>query len=118
MAHQWGVEARNVACTKVAAKLAEPGLARSNYSLKPLLARHLGIEISKDEQTSDWGTPHLSPAQVEYALRDVEHLEALLLHLLNMVQRKGRLGLLEECFEFLPTYVGTRVSGVDDLFRH
>ncbi len=115
---RWGAEARRVACTKVAAKLAEPGLFGDNYSLQSLLARHLGVHISKAEQVSDWTQRRLTKKQLAYASNDVVHLEPLLHRLLDILRQHNRLQLAQDCFDFLPTLVRARTLGAQSLFEH
>jgi ribonuclease D len=80
----------------------------------------LGQEISKQQQSSDWGAPDLSEAQLAYAASDVLHLHALREKLDSMLQREGRFGLAVECFAFLPTRVRLDLMGwgETDIFAH
>lgn len=118
MARYWRVEARQVACTKVAAKIVEPGMPREHYSLKPLLARYLGVTISKDEQVSDWLRSTLSENQLRYAAADVEHLPALFRALMYRAQLKGVEDHVIRSFHYLPTRVGTDLLGAGDVFAY
>jgi len=96
-----GVEVRPVRCTKVASRLVRTYTDR--HGLKDLLKDLLGIEISKQQQTSDWGVPELSAEQLAYAASDVLHLHALWARLEALLVREGRLALAESIFGFLPT---------------
>lgn len=119
MAHAWGVRPVNVACTKVAAKIAEPGLVEPKaYSLEHLLRRHLGVEIDKGQQVSDWANPELSDAQVRYAVNDVIYLEPLLEVLLARAANQGSAELVAASYAYLPTRVELDISGVGDVFLY
>jgi ribonuclease D len=99
--HALGVEAAPVRCTKVAAKLVRTFTDR--HGLKDLCRDLLGIDLSKQQQTSDWGAPELTPEQLAYAASDVLHLHALWAKLEGLLEREGRRGLAEAVFRFLPT---------------
>jgi ribonuclease D len=118
MYQRWGVVGRRIACTKVAARLAEPGLPDGSYSLKPLLARHLGVHISKSEQVSNWLRTELTTQQVTYASNDVIYLEPLLQKLSQTLEIQGRLQLAQRFFDFLPTVAQGRALGAEHLFEH
>jgi ribonuclease D len=96
-----GVAVAPVVCTKVASKLVRTFTDR--HGLKDLCRELLGVEISKQQQSSDWGAPELSPEQLAYAASDVLHLHALWERLEGLLRREGRLELAEACFRFLPT---------------
>ena len=96
-----GVTAAPVVCTKVASKLVRTFTDR--HGLRDLCKELLGVEISKQQQSSDWGAPDLSPEQLAYAASDVLHLHALWERLEGLLRREGRLELAESCFRFLPT---------------
>ncbi len=96
-----GVAVAPVVCTKVASKLVRTFTDR--HGLKDLCRELLGVEISKQQQSSDWGAPELSPEQLAYAASDVLHLHALWERLEGLLRREGRLALAEACFRFLPT---------------
>jgi len=98
--HYLGVTTRPVYCTKVASKLARTYTDR--HGLKDLCQELLGIELAKQMQSSDWGAPELSEAQLSYAANDVLHLHRLRERLNAMLQREGRVALARVCFEFLP----------------
>lgn len=105
-------------CTKIASKLARTYTDR--HSLKDLCSALLGIELSKQEQTSDWGAPILTENQKAYAATDVLYLHALKEKLDDMLKREGRTALLQECFKFLPTCSELDLEGwnVETLFSH
>ncbi|MEI6984814.1 MAG: ribonuclease H-like domain-containing protein [Rhodospirillaceae bacterium] len=90
-----------VYCTKVAARLVRTFTDR--HGLKDLCKELLGIDISKQQQTSDWGTNDLTRDQIKYAASDVLHLHALRERLDALLEREGRMHLAEGCFRFLPT---------------
>ena len=113
-----GVAVAPVRCTKVAAKLVRTFTDR--HGLKELCRELLGVEISKQQQTSDWGAPELSPEQLAYAASDVLHLHTLWERLEALLRREGRLALAEECFRFLPTRGELDLLGYGDpdVFAH
>jgi ribonuclease D len=116
--HYLGVMPRPVYCTKVASKLARTFTDR--HGLKDLCRELLGIELSKQQQSSDWGAPELTPEQLVYAASDVLHLHALRAKLDAMLRREGREGLARACFEFLPTRAELDLRGWSeiDAFAH
>lgn len=118
MAHRFGVLARPVWCTKIAAKLTRTFTDR--HGLKALCSEMLNIDISKTQQTSDWGAEVLSPAQATYAASDVLHLHALKAALTDMLEREGRMALAEACFRFLPDRAALDLAGwpETDIFAH
>ena len=89
-----------VYCTKTASRLIRTYTDR--HGLKDLVKELLGIEISKQQQTSDWGAPELSDAQKDYAASDVRYLHALKEKLDERLEREGRTALAQACFDFLP----------------
>jgi len=113
-----GVVAAPVYCTKVASKLARTFTDR--HGLKDLCREILGIELSKQQQSSDWGAPELTEEQKRYAAADVEHLHALKTRLDAMLAREGRSALVQACFDFLPTRAALDLAGFPgpDLFEH
>ena len=115
----FGVTTAPVWCTKIAAKLVRTFTDR--HGLKYLLAELVGVDVSKQQQTSDWGSETLSDAQKEYAASDVLYLHALKAELEARLLREGRLDLAERCFAFLPTRAELDLLGWDDegcIFRH
>jgi ribonuclease D len=107
-----------VFCTKIASRLTRTYTDR--HGLKDLVREVLGHEISKQQQSSDWGASTLSDAQVSYAASDVIYLHALKDRLSAMLAREGREGLAEACFRFLPVRVRLDLAGfaADDIFAH
>ena len=90
------------------------------HGLKDLVREVLNIDLSKQQQSSDWGSQSLSEAQLAYAASDVLHLHALRERLDAMLVREGRLELAQACFEFLPTRANLDLQGWDteDIFAH
>jgi ribonuclease D len=116
--HRLGVMPKPIYCTKVASKIARTYTDR--HGLKDLARELLGIELSKQQQSSDWGAPELSQDQLSYAASDVLHLHALREKLDAMLVREGREGLARACFEFLPTRVELDLKGWSEIdpFAH
>ena len=114
----YGVMPEPVFCTKIASRLTRTYTDR--HGLKDLVREILGQEISKQQQSSDWGAAALSEAQVAYAASDVTHLHALKDRLAGMLAREGREELAAACFRFLPTRVRLDLAGfaADDIFAH
>ncbi len=113
-----GVACRPVYCTKVASRLARTFTDR--HGLKDLCRELLGIDLSKQQQSSDWGAPELTPEQLRYAASDVLHLHALRDRLDEMLEREGRRELAEACFRFLPSRAALDLAGWGevDIFEH
>jgi ribonuclease D len=113
-----GVTTAPVYCTKIASKLARTYTDR--HGLKDVTRELLGVDISKAQQSSDWGAGRLSPDQLAYAASDVEHLHALKDRLDAILIREGRMGLAQACFDFLPGRAALDVAGWDeiDIFAH
>ncbi len=111
-------ETSPIYCTKIASKLVRTYTDR--HGLKELVRELLGIEISKKEQSSDWGAASLSDAQIEYAAADVLHLHAIKEKLDAMLDRENRRDLAEDCFAFLPTRAALDLEGWPevDIFAH
>jgi ribonuclease D len=107
-----GVLCRPVYCTKVASKLARTYTDR--HGLKDLCQEILGIDLSKQMQSSDWGAPELSQAQLTYAANDVLHLHSLRQRLDAMLEREGRRELAAACFGFLPQRAELDLAGWAD----
>ncbi|WP_181708640.1 ribonuclease D [Chthonobacter rhizosphaerae] len=114
----FGVMATPVFCTKIASKLTRTYTDR--HGLKDVTRDLLGVEISKQQQSSDWGAAQLSQAQVEYAASDVLNLHALRERFLALLAREDRMALAVACFDFLPTRAVLDLSGwaEDDIFAH
>jgi ribonuclease D len=113
-----GVVTRPVYCTKIASKLARTYTDR--HGLKDLIRELLGADISKAQQSSDWGQAALSPEQIAYAASDVLYLHALKARLDLMLAREGRAELAQACFDFLPTRAQLDLAGWEDIdvFAH
>ena len=113
-----GVDAKPVYCTKVASKLVRTFTDR--HGLKDLCRELLGVELSKQQQSSDWGAATLSEEQLRYAAADVEYLHALKTKLDAMLAREGRKDLAQACFAFLPLRAALDLAGFPgpDLFEH
>jgi ribonuclease D len=113
-----GVMAGPVYCTKTASRLVRTYTDR--HGLKELVRELLGLEISKQQQTSDWGAPELSDAQKEYAASDVRYLHALREKLDARLKREGRAELAQACFDFLPSRALLDLAGWPevDIFAH
>ena len=114
----FGVLAQPVYDTKIASRLVRTYTDR--HGLKDLVRELAGAEISKQQQSSDWGADTLSPAQIEYAASDVLHLHALKVRLDAMLAREGRTEVAEACFAFLPTRARLDLLGWPeiDIFAH
>lgn len=115
----FGVRTAPVWCTKIASKLIRTYTDR--HGLKYLLAEYVGVDVSKAQQTSDWGQATLTDAQKEYAASDVLYLHKLKDALEAILIREGRLALAQQCFDFLPARAELDLLGWDepnDLFHH
>lgn len=114
----FGVMPSPVYCTKIASRIARTYTDR--HGLKDLVREALGVELSKQQQSSDWGAAELTDAQAAYAASDVLHLHALRQKLDLMLRREGRQGLVEACFRFLPDRVRLDLAGWadEDIFAH
>jgi ribonuclease D len=114
----FGVMPGPVYCTKIASRLSRTYTDR--HGLKDLVREVLNIDLSKQQQSSDWGAQTLSEAQLAYAASDVLHLHALRERLDVMLAREGRLELAQACFAFLPTRAMLDLQGWDneDIFAH
>lgn len=116
--HYLGVSATPVFCTKIASKLVRTYTDR--HGLKDLVRELLGKEISKQQQSSDWGGRELSDAQREYAASDVRHLHAMHAILVERLAREHRTEIAQACFDFLPTRARLDLAGwpETDIFSH
>lgn len=115
----FGVTTAPVWCTKIAAKLVRTFTDR--HGLKYLLADLVGVDVSKQQQTSDWGAETLTDAQMDYAASDVLYLHQLKAELEARLRREDRLGLAQRCFDYLPTRAELDLLGWDDandIFHH
>lgn len=113
-----GVDTAPVYCTKIASKLARTYTDR--HGLKDVVRECAGVELSKAQQSSDWGSPVLTQAQLDYAASDVLYLHAVKARLDEMLEREGRTELARKCFDFLPTRAALDLAGWDeqDIFAH
>ncbi len=113
-----GVMTAPVYCTKIASKLVRTYTDR--HGLKDLVKELLGVDMSKEQQSSDWGAAELSDKQLAYAASDVAYLHRLKDALDAMLAREGRTGLAKACFDFLPTRVELDLAGwaETDIFAH
>ena len=116
--HHFGVLTTPVYCTKIASKLVRTYTDR--HSLKTLLSELLSVDISKQQQSSDWGAETLSDAQVAYAASDVLHLHQIRAGLDEMLAREGRMDLAKAAFQFLPHRASLDLAGWPDtdIFAH
>ena len=116
--HRFGVMPTPVYCTKIASRLTRTYTDR--HGLKDLVRDLLGIEVSKQQQLTDWGASDLTEAQVAYAATDVLHLHALKEKLDVLLAREGREGLAAACFRFLPDRARLDLAGwaAEDIFAH
>jgi ribonuclease D len=114
----FGVMPQPVYCTKIASRLCRTYTDR--HGLKDLVREVLNVELSKQQQSSDWGAATLSEAQLAYAASDVLHLHALRDKLDVMLGREGRTELAKSCFEFLPSRARLDLDGweAEDIFAH
>lgn len=113
-----GVRTAPVYCTKIASRLTRTYTDRHGF--KDLCREVLGVEVSKQQQSSDWGAPTLTPEQLEYAASDVRHLHRLREKLDATLAREGRTALAQECFTFLPARAELDLAGWPelDIFSH
>ena len=113
-----GVRTEPIWCTKIASRLVRTYTDR--HGLKDLCREILGKEISKQQQSSDWGAETLSKAQRQYAASDVLYLHDLKARLETMLEREGRTALAQTCFEFVPTRARLDLGGWgdEDVFSH
>jgi ribonuclease D len=116
--HYLGVETRPLYCTKIASRLVRT--FTDKHGLKDLVKELLDIDLSKQQQSSDWGAPDLTEEQKRYAASDVLHLHALKARLDVMLKREGRTQLAEACFAFLPHRAALDLAGwpEEDIFAH
>jgi ribonuclease D len=116
--NRFGVLTRPVYCTKIASRLVRTYTDR--HGLKDLLREMLEVDISKQQQSSDWGAAELTPAQLDYAASDVLYLHRLRAALDARLVREGRRDLAEACFDFLPERARLDLAGWDevDIFAH
>jgi len=113
-----GVEAGPVFCTKIASKMTRTYTDR--HGLKMIVSELLGEDMSKQQQSSDWGADELNDAQREYAASDVRFLHRLRDVLIERLEREGRLDMAQACYDFLPTRARLDIAGWadKDIFSH
>ena len=118
MYNAFGALAAPVYCTKIASKLVRTYTDR--HGLKNLLQELVTVDVSKQQQSSDWGAPTLTKAQQDYAASDVLHLHKLKVELDRMLDREDRTELAQSCFDFLPTRARLDLAGWPeiDIFAH
>jgi ribonuclease D len=116
--HTFGVMPQPIYCTKIASRLSRTYTDR--HGLKDLVRELLNIDLSKQQQSSDWGALQLNEAQLAYAASDVLHLHALRERLDAILAREGRRELAQACFDFLPTRARLDLCGfqLEDIFAH
>ena len=115
--HALKIDIKNVYCTKIASKIART--YTNNHALKDLCKELLGVEISKKQQSSDWGNSNLSKEQIAYAANDVIYLHQIKNKLDEMLVREDRQLLVDACLSFLPTRVELDLRGWEnDIFSH
>ncbi len=116
--HRFGVVTKPVYCTKIASKLVRTYTDR--HGLKNLTQELLGKDLSKQQQSSDWGADDLTKAQIEYAASDVLYLHQIKAALDVMLEREGRTEIAQACFDFLPTRCALDLAGWPeiDIFTH
>ena len=117
-ARHLGVTTTPLFCTKIASKLARTYTDR--HGLKDVVKELLGIDLTKQQQSSDWGAKDLTSAQVQYAASDVLHLHDLRRMLTDMLEREGRSALARACFDFVPHRAQLDLQGWPDvdIFAH
>ena len=113
-----GVVTAPIYCTKIASKLVRTYTDR--HGLKDLVRELLGVDLSKEQQSSDWGAPELTEKQLAYAANDVAYLHKLREALDVMLVREGRAGIAKACFDFLPVRAELDLAGwaEEDIFAH
>ena len=116
IAAKWGVIPANITCTKIASKLLFPD--EQSHNLKGLLAKLLGIKVSKELSTSNWGSEELTPEQVHYAASDVAFLPALLQTLEQHLKNADLSDLAHRCFEHIPTRIELDIRKYSDVYTY
>ncbi|MFM6973501.1 MAG: ribonuclease D [Alphaproteobacteria bacterium] len=116
--HHLQIEIKNIYCTKIASKLVRT--YTDSHGLKTICEELLGIEISKKQQSSDWGNNEISDKQIDYASSDVLYLHSLKEKLDTMLIRENRMEIYKSCVEFLPIRVDLDLAGFSsvDIFSH
>lgn len=116
MQHKWSAMPRNIACTKIAAKLLT--LEDNNHDLKTLLKKYLKTDIEKKLRTSNWTKPNISKEQSSYAIKDVKYLLDLIEILRSKLNKQGLKPLTERCFDHIPTRVRLDLLGYQDIYAY
>ena len=113
-----GADCQPVYCTKIASRLTRTYTDR--HGLRDLCRELLGVDLSKEQQTSDWGAPELTEAQLEYAANDVRYLHRLKELLDAKLKREGRMRIAQAAYEFLPIRAAMDIAGFEDvdIFAH
>jgi len=116
--HYLQIRIAGVFCTKIASRLSRT--YTEYHGLKDICSELLGVKLSKQQQSSDWGAETLTQEQIEYAASDVAHLHQLRDKLIIMLQREDRISLAQACFDFLPTRARLDTEGwsEQDIFAH
>jgi ribonuclease D len=116
--HYLDAEVNSLYCTKIASKLSRT--YTDKHGLKDIVKEMLGIDLSKQQQSSDWGAPILSDAQKQYAALDVIYLHEIKARFDQMLQREGRMELAKACFDFVPVRARLDLAGwtEEDVFAH
>jgi ribonuclease D len=118
MASSWRVEAQRVSCTKILSKIIDPAAPHDQHSLKPVLMRYLGVDITKDEQQSDWGARPLRSEQIAYAAADVKHLLPLYEVMRKKAKTAGVWDLATASFAYLPSRARLDLRGSGDVYAY
>lgn len=116
MTYKWSVKSNNVCCTKIASKILDPW--KENHSLKAIIHEHLGVEINKKMQRSDWLIKDLSNDQIMYAARDVLFLPELFSALKGKLIHSNRWELAEASFSYLPIRAYLDIIGCEDVYKY
>ena len=116
--HYLGTDCQPVYCTKIASRLTRTYTDR--HGLRDLCRELLGVDLSKEQQSSDWGAPELTEAQLEYAANDVRYLHRLKELLDTKLKREGRVQIAEAAYKFLPIRAAMDIAGFEDvdIFAH
>lgn len=117
LTHTLGVECPNIYCTKIASKLVRT--YTDKHGLRALCNELLGVDLNKQQQSSDWGADELSSEQMNYAANDVYYLHKIKARLDVMLEREGRKEMAQHCFDFIETRAALDILGdYDDIFEH
>jgi len=117
LSHSFKTRINNIYCTKIASKLSRT--YTDSHGLKVLLEEFLKVDLSKKQQSSDWGNKELTKEQLKYAAGDVLYLHELKAKLDEILEREGRAQLAQKCFDFVETRCQLDLAGFDfDIFKH